>query len=188
MYQNPEPNEEILECFNEKGNIIESHTRQEIHTKPIPYWHGVVNVWLVNEKSQLLCSKRSDNLSGNPGKWQTYFGGHVKAGKTFKESANSELDEEVGLKIDNSKLCFIEKGTRATSKHFYESYAYLFLGNTEDLKFNDGEIAEVKWFDMKEYWKLKEAQPDKWCNSCSLENQKKIKQCLIDIKKSNSQN
>lgn len=181
MYQNPEPNNERLECFNEQGEIIKPHTRKEAHAEPLRYWHGVVNLWLVNQKLQLLCSKRAKTLSGNPGKWQTYFGGHVKAGKTFKQAAILELDEEIGLKTEELNFCLIEKGKHALAKHFYESYAYLFKGNITDLKFNDGEITEVKWIDMKKYWELKQLYPDDWCNSCSQENQKKIKRCVRNI-------
>ena len=178
MYQNPEPNDEILECFDEKGNRTEPHTRQEIHTEPIKYWHGVANIWIVNPKAQLLCSKRAETLSGNPGKWQTYFGGHVKAGITFQEAAALEMDEEIGLHIEDDGLHFIIKGTHAASKHFFESYVYLFLGDVADLTFNDGEITEVQWMDMDTYWQEKERHPEQWCNSCGPENQEKIKQFL----------
>ena len=175
MYQSPEPSDEVLECFDEQGNVIEPHTRKEVHTEPLKYWHGVVNIWIVNPKLQLLCSKRSETLTGNPGKWQTYFGGHVKAGKTFKQAAALELDEEVGLQIQDVKLCLIDRGKHESSKHFYESYAYLLENNTTSLKFNDGEITEVKWMDMEEYWEEKQLHPDSWCNSCGPENQEKIR-------------
>ncbi|MDP3900214.1 MAG: NUDIX domain-containing protein [bacterium] len=183
MYKNPEPSDEILECFDEQGNIINSHTRGEIHTEPPCYWHGVVNVWIVNSQLQLLCSKRSEALSGNPGKWQTYFGGHVKAGKTFKEAASLELDEEIGIQVQNSKPHLIDTGKNTPSRHFFESYVYLFEGDVADLKFNDGEITEAKWFDMEEYWKQKQRNPNSWCNSCSLENQKKIREYIKQLKK-----
>lgn len=178
MYQNPEPNDEMLECFDAQGQVVEPHTRQEIHAESLQYWHGVVNVWLVNSSFELLCSKRAADLKGSPGKWQTYFGGHVKAGFNFTAAAALELDEEIGLSIDYSKLYLIDAGKNESSRHFYESYAYLFEGNEKDLVFNDGEITEVKWLTMEEYWQQKQLNPDQWCNSCGLENQKKIKHVL----------
>jgi len=180
MYQNPEPNDEMLECFDELGNIIESHTRQEIHGDLVKYWHGVVNIWLVNNQRQLLCSKRSETLKGNPGKWQTYFGGHVKNGATFKEAAIMELDEEVGLQVDEARLYLIDKGKNESSKHFYESYMYPFNGEVTDLNFNDGEITEVKWLSMEDYWQQKTTNPDNWCNNCSPGSQEKIKQYTLE--------
>ncbi len=181
MYQEPESNDELLVCFDEQGSPIEPHTRREVHAEPLAFWHGVVNVWLIDHRGQLLCSKRSEALSGNPGKWQTYFGGHVKAGKTFQEAAVMELDEEVGLRTNPEKLYLIEKGKYEQSKHFFESYAYFFGGQTDNLKFNDGEITEVKWLDMDEYNLLRKSEPELWCNGCSPENQEKIKK--LNLKK-----
>jgi len=175
MYQPPEPNDEMLQCFDENRNVIEPHTREEVHAKPLRYWHGVTNIWIVGPDARLLCSKRSDALKGNPGKWQTYFGGHMKAGTTFRETAHMELDEEIGLTIDDGHLKRIAQGTNEDSKHFFESYAYLYRGDIADLRFNDGEIVEAKWMEMDEYWKQKESHPEEWCNGCTPENQESIK-------------
>jgi isopentenyldiphosphate isomerase len=174
MYLDPEPNNEMLECFNEQKNIIESHTREEVHIKPLKYWHGVTNVYIVNKNLQLLCSKRSESLIGNPGKWQTYFGGHVKAGQTFKQTAVTELEEEIGIQIDEKNLYHITSGQHTESKHFFESYAYLFENSEKFLNFNDGEITEVKWITMPEYLAEKKSHSNNWCNSCSPETWEKI--------------
>ena len=181
MYQPPEPPDEMLTCFDEQGNLIEPHTRKDIHEKPLRFWHGVVNIWMVNKRGELLCTKRSENLGGNPGKWQTYLGGHVKEGKSFKEAAVMELDEEVGLEINPDKLFLVEKGKKDEPKHFFESYAYRFDGHLNELKFNDGEIVEAKWLSMDEYNQDKETYPERWCNSCSLESQEIIKMWLSSL-------
>lgn len=89
-----------------------------------------------------------------------------------------ELDEEIGLRIDANKLHLIEKGKYEPSKHFFESYAYSFTGNASELKFNDGEITEVKWLNFDEYNLLRKSEPESWCNGCSLENQTKIKELI----------
>lgn len=178
MYKEPEPPDELLACFDEQGKPTEPHTRQEAHQEPMKYWHAVVNVWLIDKKGRMVCSLRSKKLSGNPNKWQTYFGGHLKADSNYKEAAVMELEEEVGLKIDPAKLFFIKPGKWEPTKHFFESYAYPFDASIETLKFNDGEIVEAAWFSFHEYNLDKQSNPDKWCNPCSLENQQKIKDWL----------
>lgn len=181
MYQSPEPPNELLACFDEQGNSIEPQLRKVVHEEPLKFWHGVVNIWLVNKQENLLCTKRSETLSGNPGKWQTYLGGHVKAGKMFKEAAVLELDEEVDLPVNPADLFLAEKGKKKEAKHFFESYAYLFNGSIDELTFNDGEIVEAKWISMDEYNKNREAHSEQWCNSCSAENQEKIKEWLASL-------
>lgn len=178
MYNQPEPPNESLACFDEQGKAIEPHTRKEVHQEPLKYWHGVVNIWLINKQGQMACSLRSKTLTGNPDKWQTYFGGHVKAGLTYKEAAAMELDEEIGLKINPAKLFLIKAGKWEPSKHFFESYAYHFDESLDKLNFNDGEIVEAKWVSFEEYNLDSQNNPDKWCNGCSLENQELIKDWL----------
>lgn len=158
---------------------MEPEPRKVVYEEPLKFWHGVVNIWVVNKQGDLLVTKRSENLSGNPGKWQTYLGGHVKAGKTFKEAVVLELDEEVGLSVNSDDLFLVEKGQRKEAKHFFESYTYLFNGSINELIFNDGEIIEAKWMTMDEYNEERKAHPESWCNSCSLENQQKIREWLM---------
>ena len=171
-----EPAQEMLQCFDEQGNPTEARSRAEIGEKSHRFWCGVSNIWLVNDRGQLLCSKRSEALSGNPGKWQTYFGGHVPAGMTFRQNAVKELKEEIGLSVDEQDLFLVSKGRDDKNKKFFESCASRFNGMPTDLNFTDGEVTEAKWMDMDEYWKEREENPEVWCNSCKPEQQKAIRE------------
>ena len=178
QYQHPESADELLQCFDESGKAISTHSRAEVHQNPLRYWHGVANIWLVNNKGQILSSRRANFLSGNPGKWQTYFGGHVKSGATFEESAVREIEEEIGLKINSKDLHLIDQGKNDEWKHLYKSYAMLFDKPLDILRFKDGEITEVKWLDFDKYNDLRKIENDKWCNGCNPDNQRKIKQLV----------
>lgn len=173
--ENPE---ELLQCYDRNGLPTESRLRAEVKLIPYRWWYGVTRVWLVNDDGQLMCSKRSELLSGNPGKWQTYFGGHVGAGQTMRETALREIAEEAGLHLKDADLYLIDKGCDIENNLFFESYAVRFNGSSSDLIFSDGEIVEAKWIGMNEYWNLRSISPDEWCNRCSPENQNKIKQFL----------
>lgn len=179
MYSNPEPPDELIKCFDENGNEIEPHTRAEIHSQPLKYWHGTTGIWVVNKNGQLLCSKRGENLTQAPGCWQSRFGGHVKSGQSFLQNAVAELDEEAGIQIQEKDLHAIG-GLRKheASKHFGQLYACLFTGLLEDLRFNDGEITQVKWMSMEDFWKEFNENNEHWVSGCSLEDQEKIKQWL----------
>jgi isopentenyldiphosphate isomerase len=173
-YAEPEPANELLSCFDESGKKIEPHTREEAHTTS-DYWHAVVNIWIIDHNGRLLCSKRSETLKGNPGKWQTYFGGHLKSELDFIKAAEMELDEEIGLQINPSQLYLIQKGKYEPSRHFYESYAYIVNPEISNyLKFNDGEITEIRWLLFAEYEKSRSENPGTWCNPCTAENQARI--------------
>ncbi|MBI2459594.1 MAG: NUDIX domain-containing protein [Parcubacteria group bacterium] len=176
--KNPKPADELLKCFNNKGKVIKSKTRKFLHTQPLKVWHGVSNVWLVNKKGQILCSKRASNLSGNPGKWQTYFGGHVKVGDSFIKTAHRELGEEIGVWLDEKKFHLIEVGKRQKFRHIFKSYAIKFASSIKSLNFQDGEIVKVKFFNFNDYIKAKEMFPEKWCNGIRAKQYKKILKVL----------
>lgn len=173
-----EPQDELLQCFDENGNPLEIHTRAEVKQEPPRWWYGTVRVYVVNDKGQLMVSKRAEGLSGNPGKWQTYFGGHVGAGTTHRETAQRELEEEAGIKRPVEDFFFVDKGRNEEKKVFFENYAVRFNGGPSDLHFTDNEVTEAKWMDMDEYMNDLAANPDKWCNSCPPERQEVIKKWL----------
>ncbi len=62
-------------------------------------WHRVVHVWIINSQGQILCQQRSWKKDGNPGKWQSFFGGHIKSGQTVEDCLKEELLEEVGIDV-----------------------------------------------------------------------------------------
>ncbi|GMU74261.1 MAG: hypothetical protein AMXMBFR44_4580 [Candidatus Campbellbacteria bacterium] len=178
-----EPPQELLQCYDDQGSPIDSKTRAEIKANPGTYWCGVVNVWVVNSEGQLLCSKRSKGLSGNPGKWQTYFGGHIPAGLGFREAAVKELGEETGIHFEENSLFFIHRGKDDVNKKFFESYAVRFNGQPSDLVFTDGEITEARWMPIEEYVADEAQNPERWCNGCKPERRKAIQEWVSTFQK-----
>jgi|SRR3989344_6096105 len=158
------PNE-LLACFDDNGNEIESSPRQEVHSTPLNIWHGVASVWLLDSYGEILCSKRSPYAEGNPNKWQTYFGGHIKEGRDFLSTIKREIKEEVGLDISEDKIILVDSGKREDVMHIYKNYAVLFEGDLSEFNFADGEVAAARWFSFNKYQKQRDENPNKWCNS-----------------------
>lgn len=170
--------DELLQCFDEHGNPTEVHRREEVKAMPPRWWYATSKVWLVNDLAQIMCSKRSESLASSPGKWQTYFGGHVTANMTIKESAIKELAEEAGLNPPLEAFHLIDAGFDATKKVHFEFYVVRFNGQPSDLRFTDHEVSEAKWLDMDAYNAELVANPDAWCCHCKPEQQKLIREWL----------
>jgi 8-oxo-dGTP pyrophosphatase MutT (NUDIX family) len=128
----------------------------------------------VNDRGEIMVSRRSDGVFTNQGKWQSYFGGHVEPGKSFEETAQQELEEEAGIRVALSDLHWITSRRNEKKKLFSERYAVMFNGKPSDLRFTDGEVTEARWMPMREQWTAFLAHPDVWCNGCSPEEQEKI--------------
>ncbi|KKQ52432.1 MAG: Mutator mutT protein [Parcubacteria group bacterium GW2011_GWD2_38_11] len=162
-------NMELLSCFDETGNHIEPHTRKEVHEQPLKFWHAVTNIWVINSKSEILCTHRSSINEGNPNKWQTYVGGHVKHEDSFKETAVRELDEELGLTPDDGKLISIKEEKGEHWKHITAMFAFFWDGKAEDTNAKDGEIDGAKWMSFEDYMNDFNTNPEQWCNNINHE-------------------
>lgn len=178
FYNQPEPDNEVLQCCDENGNRTEGYLRREVHKQPLKFWHITTSIYVMSPEGMILCSKRSESLNQNPGRWQMSFGGHVKFGQAPSESAISELEEEIGLKVLPSDLYFLDTRKNIKFKHFTWLYAVLFDGKKSDLKFNDGEITQIQWRDKLEALQEGQRNPQNWSSLCYLETQDKITQWL----------
>ncbi|NTW27533.1 MAG: NUDIX domain-containing protein [Candidatus Moranbacteria bacterium] len=158
--------EEYLDIVDENGDLTgEKELRSVCHEKGL--WHRIVVAVLFRKNKdslEILVHLRSKFKEGKPNTWDPKFGGHVKSGHTLEEGLEDELWDEIGLKIDRNLLIQGYSG-----KHYgvnnceigYVDY-YPFNDDTESLKFNDGEVQEVKWMKEQDILKDIEYSPEKW--------------------------
>ncbi len=170
--------DELLQCCDENGNPTVGHLRAGVHKDPVAIWHITTAIFVVSPEGMVLCSKRAENLSQSPGRWQMAFGGHVKYGQTPLTCAIEELEEEIGLKTPPEDLYFLDTLKNPNKKHFVWMYALLFNGKKSDLKFNDGEIVSAQWRDKLEALQEGQKNPKNWASLCYLDIQDKITQWL----------
>lgn len=81
------------------GQIV---SKKEIHQKGL--WHRTAHIWLVNNKSEILLQRRADDLESFPNKYHLSAGGHLSAGDTRIEGALREVEEELGIKLEEKDL------------------------------------------------------------------------------------
>jgi isopentenyldiphosphate isomerase len=168
--------EEYLDIVDEKGNLTgERELRSVCHEKGL--WHRIVVVVLFrknNDSLEILIHLRSRTKDSNPNTWDPKFGGHVKSGHTLEEGLEDELLDEIGLKIDKKLLI---KGYSSSYNGVnnceigYVDY-YPFNDDIASLKFNDGEVQEVRWMKEEDVLNDIELNPEKWNNR--LESMRKI--------------
>lgn len=117
----------------------------------------VVMIVLQNIKGEFLMQKRVPRKGGDWG----VTGGHPKAGETPLQGIVTEVLEELGLDISEEKIVVYDEG--CDGKDCYKMY-YLKLDiDTENLKIQEDELSEVKWFSMEklnEMVQTKELNPD----------------------------
>ena len=162
--------DELLQCYDASGNPTETHPRSEVKKQPPRWWYAVVRVFIVNSKNEVLCSKRSNGVSANPGKWQFYFGGHVGAGELFTDVAVRELEEEAGLRVNTEDVVEISTGKKIDKLVHYTNYMVRFDGDMSDIHFSDNEVAEVRWFTISELMNDFLVHSDQWSTACTVDD------------------
>jgi len=158
--------EEFLDIVDENNNLTgKSALRSKIHAEG--FWHRTVHIYLFrknNNEIEFLVHLRSPLKDMHPDRWATSFGGHIKSGATLEEGVKSELGEEIGLDVDYHRLIEGEwrKSDKSPNCEFIKIYFLEYVGNISDLKFNDGEVQEVKWMSFQKIIDSMQLSPEDW--------------------------
>lgn len=145
--------EEYLDVFDENNQPTGvSLPRRQIHAEGL--WHRTVHIYLFRKGAdglEFLLHLRSKLKETSPGLWDTRFGGHIKAGQSVEEGVRDELQEEIGL--DTSQIQLIEgewkKRDNFPNREYTKFYFLEYNDSLDNLKFNDGEVDEVKWMNVE---------------------------------------
>lgn len=73
---------ELLLVVNRDDQPIEPLPRGFVHNNGI--WHRVVHIWIIKQ-GEVLCQQRSLSKDLNPGKWESFFGGHLTPGDSYRD-------------------------------------------------------------------------------------------------------
>jgi isopentenyl-diphosphate delta-isomerase len=90
---------------DEQNKRLEPLPRHLVHQKG--YWHRTTHIWLKHPIQGILCHQRARTITGNPGKWSAYFGGHLGANTEYAVGALIELQEELGMTFEPQCLTIL---------------------------------------------------------------------------------
>ena len=92
------------------------------------------------------------------------MGGHIKSGESIEDGIKSELVEEIGLELKRENLIQGEvgKGDNYPNREFSHNFYYRFDAEINALKFNDGEVQEIKWMKVSDILESMEKNPEIW--------------------------
>jgi len=90
------PDDEIVAIVDEKNNVIGAESRSTMRSKGLIYRASYILVF--NSKEQIFVQKRTLTKDVYPGYYDVATGGVVLAEETYEESAERELEEELGIR------------------------------------------------------------------------------------------
>ncbi len=148
---------EYIDILDEQGNLTgKTGTREEVHKKG--YWHRAINVFMINKDNQLLIQKRAASKKKHPNLWDYSCAGHLSAGDSSISGAMREIEEELGIKVEEKNMKLIDTLLKSYSPKpdFFENEfqdIYLCLQDiaAEEITLQLEEVAEAKYIPFKEY-------------------------------------
>ncbi|CAN8068577.1 unnamed protein product [Agarophyton chilense] len=94
--------EEHFDVLNEKGSPLGfSKARSLVHRDGD--WHRSTHVWLLSTRGEVLVQMRSALKDTFPGRWDVSAAGHISAGGDSLPSAIRELEEELGIHLQEGE-------------------------------------------------------------------------------------
>jgi len=138
--------DELLEVVTERGEVIKTIPRSEIHGNP-SLIHRVVHLLVFNNKGELILQKRSMNKDVAAGKWDTSVGGHVNPGETTEDAVRREAKEELGIMDCKPSFLYLYIHSNPYETELVYTYSCVYDGM---INFNTDEIDEVRRWSISE--------------------------------------
>ncbi|HEX5177112.1 MAG TPA: 16S rRNA (adenine(1518)-N(6)/adenine(1519)-N(6))-dimethyltransferase RsmA [Chthoniobacteraceae bacterium] len=89
---------EIFDVVDADDTVVGQASRDHVHTRDLR--HRAVHIFVFNKRGDLFLQKRSRWKDRHPEKWDSSAAGHVEAGQTFAATAHRELQEELGVDVE----------------------------------------------------------------------------------------
>ena len=128
------------------------------HVRGEPFAEGeyyiCAEIWVKNSDGQFLITKRHpDKKAGN--QWE-FVGGGTLAGETTTQSAIRELEEETGIKANESELKLF--ATYQKKNYFQDLFLFHKDVDIKDIVLDPQEAIDVKWATSEQIQQMITAQ------------------------------
>lgn len=149
--------EEMIDTLDEKTGELTGEVIAKSEAHRTGKWHGSIHILIVNkEKTKTFLQRRSTQKKLYPNMWDIAVGGHISTGEEALETAQRELKEELGLNLENFDVKKVDRITEQLTDNGIISNEYvtiyLVCGDIDisQIKLQEEEVSEIKWFSKKE--------------------------------------
>jgi 8-oxo-dGTP pyrophosphatase MutT (NUDIX family) len=145
--------QELLFVVDENDNPLPPLRRKEVVAKGL--WRRAGGGAIVDRgHRKVLCQKRSASLDERPGLWIALFGGKSAPDEAPIATAQRELNEEMGISVEQSELTFYKKIKSDERRQFEYLYWVYWDGEVSQINFDPSEVSEVAWLDISKVIEL----------------------------------
>lgn len=95
--------DELIDILDANGKPT-GNTELKSKAHRLGLFHATAHIWLYTKTGELLLQQRSVNKDIFPLLWDVSVAGHIGAGEKIEVSAVREIEEEIGLKVQEQDL------------------------------------------------------------------------------------
>jgi len=145
--------QELIDVCDHNGNYTgQTLPRSEIHKNKL--WHRTVHVQILDFNKHALFQLRSKEKDSFPNKLDISAAGHVDSGEKIITAALRELEEELGLRLEENRLEYIDdfysEQPMPNGDVDREIQSFFITRITEseklNLKIQESEVQKILWF------------------------------------------
>lgn len=150
---NPMP-EEIFDVCDAEDRVIGQAPRSQVHAQKL--LHRAAHVFVFNSRNELLVQVRSATKDEFPNCYTSSASGHLSTGEDYLESAQRELQEEIGIV---APLEFLVKFP--ASREMAWEHTVLFRTRSDAPPCPDPiEVAEIRQFTLPDLLRQLDQHPE----------------------------
>lgn len=138
---------EELDIVDAHDNLVGKADRNVAHKKGL--LHRGVQIFIFNSKGRIFVQQRSLKKDRFPGFWEASLSGHVSAGETYKEAAERELHEELGVCVPPKSLKEVIKFGEHNDEDRMLVALYAVEGFKGDVKRDEEEVKQGDFWSVK---------------------------------------
>lgn len=142
----PQKADEVFDVVDEHDRVTGQATRAEVHAGKL--LHRAVHLFVYNKRGDLLLQKRSLLKDACPGLWDSSVSGHLNAGEDYPLAAVRELDEEMGIRLEELPEVIAKIPPCAKTGWEHVTLYRVFYGG--NVQFPSAEIDAVMWMPTAE--------------------------------------
>ena len=155
LTETPKPGDsERFSVVDENDQVVGDAPRGEVHGNNLR--HRAVHLFIFNREGELFLQKRSRWKDRHPLLWDSSAAGHVDAGEDYDETANRELEEELGVKTELNRVVKL-----ACSERTGWEFIWLYRGEHDGpFRLAKAEIEHGEFFPVEVVSRWAKARPD----------------------------
>jgi len=146
-----QPTADTYEVLDEHGHKTgQLLDRQTIHSQQL--WHETVNVWVINNRGELLMQLRAPGVELAPDVWDVTVGTHLRPGEDPVEAAIRALKGAFNLEAAPEELKHLfnlQSANPLPSHRTHNVFEHVFLlqatPDIEKLTYDTKKIADLAW-------------------------------------------